>query len=55
MLLLVFDMSRKQSFDSLDMWLREASNHGGTRCPLILIGNKADCGSKRAVSKDEAN
>ena len=42
MMLLVFDVTRKQSFDGLDMWIREASNNGGSRCPLLLVGNKMD-------------
>ena len=55
MLLLVFDVSMKQTFDGLDMWIREASNNGGSRCPLLLVGNKLDQANRRAVAKEEAN
>ena len=49
----MFDITKKQSFDALDMWLREASKNGGENLPLFLVGNKTDLASNRKVQKSE--
>ena len=36
------------------MWLREVSKFGGEALPVVVVGNKADLKSKRAVTKEEA-
>ncbi|MFW9915877.1 MAG: GTP-binding protein [Candidatus Thorarchaeota archaeon] len=43
-LLLVFDVSRPDSFESAPMWLKESWKHleKGRSVPLMLIGNKID-------------
>ena len=53
-LIIIFDVSRRQTFDSLEMWLRELSKHGGENLPIFIVGNKIDLDSKRAVQKSEA-
>jgi Ras-related protein Rab-5C len=49
----MFDVSRKPTFDALDMWIRELSKHGGENLPVYVVGNKTDVGLKRKVTKDE--
>ncbi|MFQ5976635.1 MAG: GTP-binding protein [Candidatus Heimdallarchaeota archaeon] len=43
-ILLVFDVSRPDSFEAAPMWLKESWKHleGGRKVPLVLIGNKID-------------
>ena len=58
-LIIMFDITKKASFDALDMWLREASKNGGENLPVFVVGNKvdlADANSQehRAVMKSEA-
>lgn len=44
---LVFDLSNKKSFDSLNSWLEEINNSDiNKKCVKILIGNKSDCNEK---------
>ncbi|OWZ20875.1 Ras family GTPase [Phytophthora megakarya] len=50
--LLMFDVSSRKSFESLDNWLREAAKFGAGKFPCILCGNKVD--RPRVVSEDEA-
>lgn len=54
--LLVFDVTRRHTFDSLPSWLSEIRAHAD--CPelsLVLVGNKADLsGQQREVSSEEA-
>ena len=40
--LLVFDLSREQTFIEIDKWLKELRNQVGEDIPFILIGNKSD-------------
>lgn len=53
---LVFDVTRKESFDDLDAWLKEARESGASRrMPCILCANHVDLtgGLPRAVTEDE--
>ena len=49
--LLVFDLTRKETFVKLDSWLREFFRHTKRGLPFILVGNKADL--KRTVPFEE--
>lgn len=53
---LVFDLSERKTFDSLDKWyktlIEAASPLNPDKFPIVLIGNKSDL--PRAVQEDEA-
>lgn len=53
-LIIMFDITKKASFDALDMWLREASKNGGENLPVFVVGNKVDMQDRRKVTKAEA-
>jgi DnaJ family protein C protein 27 len=53
-LLRVYDVTNKRSFDSMDMWLREANKCGATSAYLAVCGTKADLKTRRGVQKSEA-
>mmetsp|Transcript_58307 Transcript_58307/g.66528 ORF Transcript_58307/g.66528 Transcript_58307/m.66528 type:complete len:184 (+) Transcript_58307:51-602(+) len=53
-ILLMFDITAKKTFTSLDMWLREANKFGAKEVPLCVCGGKADLQAQRAVPKIEA-
>ncbi|MHA1204737.1 MAG: Rab family GTPase [Candidatus Heimdallarchaeaceae archaeon] len=45
--LLVFDISRPETYEILPKWLNELiKNNGGRKVPIILIGNKSDLREK---------
>jgi DnaJ family protein C protein 27 len=48
-LVLMFDITKKATFDALDMWLREASKNGGENLPVFVVGNKSDLAGNRKV------
>jgi Ras-related protein Rab-11A len=52
--LLVFDISKKQTFDNLDRWLNEIRAFTKPEVCIILVGNKADLAYMREVMQDEA-
>jgi len=50
--LLVYDISRRDTFSHLSRWLEEAKNNGNVNMVVMLIGNKSDL-EKREVSYEE--
>ncbi|MHA1409958.1 MAG: GTP-binding protein [Candidatus Odinarchaeia archaeon] len=51
--LLVFDLTREQTFYDIDVWHRDLVDNCGEQIPIILLANKADISDKRAVSKEQ--
>ena len=51
--LLVYDITNKFSFESLDRWLDELKNNGDSDISIMLVGNKNDLESDRAISLEE--
>lgn len=53
--LLVYDVTRRNTFTDIITWLEDARNSCGPQTVLILVGNKADLEEKRQVSKEEGS
>ncbi|CAN8267119.1 unnamed protein product [Cochlearia groenlandica] len=51
--LLVYDISRKQTFHSIGRWLNELHTHSDMNVVTILVGNKSDLKDIREVSTAE--
>jgi small GTP-binding protein len=51
--LVLFDLTRKETFDHVKAWLKELTTFAGD-VPFVLVGNKADLTDERVVSDDEA-
>ncbi|EZG65918.1 Rab GTPase family 11 (Rab11)-like protein [Gregarina niphandrodes] len=52
--LLVYDLSKKNSYVNVSRWLKELRDHADQNVVILLVGNKADLQHLRAVSQDEA-
>ncbi|KAL7081787.1 hypothetical protein ACP275_14G060300 [Erythranthe tilingii] len=52
--LIVYDITRKTTFDSIKRWLDELNTHCDTAVAKMLVGNKSDLESIRQVSVEEA-
>lgn len=52
--LLVYDMTKKQTFDNVQRWLRELRNHADSNIVIMLAGNKSDLTHLRVVQQEEA-
>mmetsp|Transcript_35274 Transcript_35274/g.94471 ORF Transcript_35274/g.94471 Transcript_35274/m.94471 type:complete len:179 (-) Transcript_35274:110-646(-) len=52
--LLVFDITKRKSFNQIEDWLAEVKRSANPNIVLILVGNKADIASQRTVSEEEA-
>uniref|UniRef100_A0A1D1Y551 Ras-related protein RABA5a n=1 Tax=Anthurium amnicola TaxID=1678845 RepID=A0A1D1Y551_9ARAE len=51
--LVVYDISRRQTFDSIGRWLNELHTHSDMNVVTILVGNKTDLKDAREVTTDE--
>jgi len=51
---LVFDITRRDSFSKLSVWVEDANQLSPATAVNVLIGNKTDQAGERAVSTDEA-
>jgi len=51
--LLVYDITRRETFMHVSQWLQDAKQHGSTDMTVILVGNKCDLEHLRQVSTDE--
>merc|ERR1712167_558988 len=51
--LLVYDITRRETFTHLTSWLEESRQHASPNMTIMLIGNKCDDEDKRAVTFEE--
>eukprot|EP01023_Acetabularia_acetabulum_P013352 TRINITY_DN1641_c0_g1_i1.p1 TRINITY_DN1641_c0_g1~~TRINITY_DN1641_c0_g1_i1.p1 ORF type:complete len:210 (-),score=18.06 TRINITY_DN1641_c0_g1_i1:216-845(-) len=51
--LLVYDISRRDTFNHLASWLEDARQHAQPNMTVTLVGNKCDLQHKREVSVEE--
>ncbi|KAK9280175.1 hypothetical protein L1049_013862 [Liquidambar formosana] len=52
--MLVYDITKRQSFDHVARWVEELRAHADNSIVIILIGNKADLVDLRAVPTEDA-
>eukprot|EP00929_Paragymnodinium_shiwhaense_P002065 TRINITY_DN102274_c0_g1_i1.p1 TRINITY_DN102274_c0_g1~~TRINITY_DN102274_c0_g1_i1.p1 ORF type:complete len:218 (+),score=35.84 TRINITY_DN102274_c0_g1_i1:73-726(+) len=52
--LLVYDISKHPTFESVERWLKELRDHANMQIVIMLVGNKSDLRHLRAVSTEEA-
>ena len=52
-ILLVYDITNKESFQNVFMWGMEIKDKSGDSEPIILMGNKIDLEDQRCVTKEE--
>lgn len=51
--LLVFDITRRSSYDNLPKWLKELKENSEENIVCILVGNKSDLSEQRAIRQEE--
>ncbi|KAF3778605.1 Ras-related protein [Nymphaea thermarum] len=52
--LIVYDITRRSTFENIDRWLEELKTHSDVTMAKLLVGNKCDQESLRDVSVEEA-
>lgn len=51
--LLVYDITLKESFINITNWMNDIVEEAGNKVPIVLVGNKSDLKKERIVSKEE--
>jgi len=51
--LLVYDITKGESFNNLERWLKELRDHADDRIVVLVVGNKCDLRHLREVSEEE--
>ncbi|KAI3731838.1 hypothetical protein L1987_63028 [Smallanthus sonchifolius] len=52
--MLVYDITKRQSFDHVASWVEELRAHADNSIVIVLIGNKTDLEDKREVPSEDA-
>ncbi|XP_076927780.1 ras-related protein RABA4d-like [Bidens hawaiensis] len=52
--MLVYDMTKRQTFEHMTRWLEELRSHTNNDIVIMLVGNKCDLASLRAVPVEDA-
>ncbi|XP_028085602.1 ras-related protein Rab2BV-like [Camellia sinensis] len=52
--LLVYDITKRQTFENVQRWLRELRDHADSNIVIMMAGNKSDLNHLRAVSDQDA-
>ncbi|KAH7722280.1 Ras family protein [Aphelenchoides avenae] len=53
--ILVFEISRRQTYENLGSWIDELTRSGSESLQLFVMGNKSDLDEFRAVSEEEGH
>ena len=52
--LLVYDITNRDSYNNLGLWIKLIRDECGSHVPIIIVGNKNDLEEERAVTRTEA-
>ena len=51
-ILLVYDITDKDTFEGVKVWIKSIKEESGDSRPIILLGNKSDLNDKRMIKKE---
>ena len=51
--LVLYDITKPQTFENLDKWIRELKEHADPCVCIMIVGNKTDLKTQRIVSTEE--
>ena len=51
--IIVYAINSKDSFENIEMWLRELRTHSNPDAKVFLIGNKCDLENERKITKEQ--
>jgi small GTP-binding protein len=52
--LIVYDITDIDSFQKMEMWVKELRQQCGSQLPIIIVGNKSDLESNRQIKLTDA-
>ena len=51
--IIVFDLTKRSSFEQMKIWLEDIKNYGNNDTVIIIMGNKSDLTGEREISSNE--
>lgn len=51
--IIVFDLTKRSSFEQMKIWLEDIKNYGNNDTVIIIMGNKSDLTAEREISSNE--
>ena len=54
-IIILFDITNKESFNNLNVWIKTIKEQCGKNMPILIAGNKIDLEENRLVKAEEAN
>ena len=54
-IIILFDITNKESFNNLNVWIKTIKEQCGKNFPILIAGNKTDLEENRIVNTEEAN
>ncbi|GJM97101.1 hypothetical protein PR202_ga14002 [Eleusine coracana subsp. coracana] len=51
--LLVYDITKKQTFENIQRWLRELRDHADSNIVIMMVGNKSDLNHLRSIPEED--
>ena len=53
-MIIAFDLTKQETFEGVKTWINSIYKHSDPSIAKVLVGNKLDLESERAVSRSEA-
>ena len=54
-IIILFDITNKESFNNLNVWIKTIKEQCGKNMPILIAGNKIDLEENRLVKAEEVN
>ena len=51
--LIVFDLTRRKTFDNISSWINEIKNYGNRDTTIVILGNKSDITEEREIPEND--
>ena len=54
-IILIFDLTNKESFKNLSSWIKIIKDHCGNKMVLLIVGNKNDLEEEKDINEEDIN
>lgn len=51
--IIVFDLTKRNTFNGVQNWIKELKTHGNEETEIIILGNKSDLSNEREISEED--
>ena len=51
--IIVYDITKEETFEKVQSWMKQISNNVAKHVPIVLAGNKSDLVAQRAIQQEQ--